>query len=60
VIGTGEIFAGSVVSFMVGMVAQVFGIQYILYVATGAMVLGFIVTLFLKETAPSKINRQNI
>lgn len=60
VIGTGEIFSGSVVSFMVGMVAQVFGIQYILYVATGAMVLGFIVTLFLKETAPSKINRQNI
>jgi len=56
IIGTGEIFSGSVVSFSVGMIAQQFGIEYVLYVAIGATVLGLFVSIFLKETAPLKLS----
>ena len=50
VIGTGEIFGGGVAPVIAGYVAQHYGIQYILHLA--AMVVGLVVVLLLKETAP--------
>lgn len=54
VIGIGEIFGGGVAPIIGGYVAQNFGIQYTLYLALGALVLGFFAILALKETAPRR------
>lgn len=54
VVGTGEIFGGGIAPVIAGYVAQHYGIQYILHLAALALVLGFIVVLFLQETAPSQ------
>lgn len=53
VVGVGEIFGGGIAPVMAGYVAQHFGIQYIVHLAFGAMGLGLLVTLLLKETLPS-------
>jgi MFS family permease len=54
VIGTGEIFGGGIAPVIAGFVANNHGIQYIMHLAAGALVLGLRVALMLKETAPSK------
>lgn len=54
VVGTGEIFGGGIAPVIAGYVAQHYGIQYILHLAAVALVLGFVVVLFLQETAPSR------
>lgn len=55
VIGTGEIFGGGAAPAIAGYVAKHFGIQYILHLAFGALVLGFLVVLALRETAPRSL-----
>jgi MFS family permease len=55
VIGVGEIFGGGIAPIIAGTVAAMFGIQYILYLAAGAMVVGFVNSLLLQETAPARI-----
>jgi MFS family permease len=55
VVGAGEIFGGGIMPGIAGYVAQNFGIQYILDLALGGVVLGVVVCLFLKETAPRKL-----
>ncbi|MFG1287841.1 MFS transporter [Xanthobacter versatilis] len=57
VIGTGEIFGGGVAPIIAGTVAHHFGIQYILHLAVGAMLVGFIVCTALKETAPRRARK---
>lgn len=52
VIGAGEIFGGGVAPSIAGGIAQKFGIQYTLYFALVALVIGAAVSAFLKETAP--------
>ena len=54
VIGTGEIFGGGIAPVIAGYVAQHYGIQYIMHLAAVALAVGLVVTLLLKETAPSK------
>jgi len=54
VIGAGEIFGGGVAPSIAGGIAERFGIQYTLWFALGGQVLGLLVSLFLRETAPSK------
>jgi predicted MFS family arabinose efflux permease len=54
VIGAGEIFGGGLAPSIAGGVAQHFGIQYTLYLALGGQVLGLLLSLMLKETAPRK------
>ncbi len=54
VIGAGEIFGGGVAPAIAGGIAQKFGIQYTLYFAMGGQLLGILVSLFFRETAPSK------
>ncbi len=55
VICVGEVFGGGIAPVIAGTVATHFGIQYILHLATGAMVVGFVISLFLLETAPSRV-----
>ncbi len=54
VIGAGEIFGGGVAPSVAGGIAQHYGIQYTLYFALAGQVVGFCVSLFLRETAPRK------
>ncbi|MEJ8825132.1 MFS transporter [Variovorax humicola] len=54
VVGTGEIFGGGIAPVIAGYVAQHFGIQYIMHLAAIALVIGLLVALSLKETAPGK------
>jgi predicted MFS family arabinose efflux permease len=52
VIGAGEIFGGGIAPSIAGHIANSYGLQYTLWFALGGQVLGFIVTMFFKETAP--------
>jgi sugar phosphate permease len=58
VVGAGEIFGGGIAPVIAGYVAQTYGIQNILYLALAGVALGIFVCLFLKETAPRKIQAQ--
>lgn len=58
VVGSGEIFGGGIAPSIAGYVAQHYGIQNILYLALWGVVLGIVVCLFLKETAPRKVHRE--
>ena len=53
VVGIGEVFGGGVAPVIAGYVAKHFGIQYIMYLGFVALAVGLVVTLCLKETAPS-------
>jgi MFS family permease len=52
VIGAGEIFGGGVAPVIAGNIAQTYGIQYTLWFAMGGQLLGIVLSLFFKETAP--------
>jgi MFS family permease len=54
VIGIGEIFGGGVAPFIAGAIAQNYGIQFVLYFALGGLLSGALVSLFFRETAPSR------
>lgn len=57
VVGAGEIFGGGVAPVIAGYTAQHYGIQNILYLALVGVMLGVLVCVFLKETAPRKARR---
>jgi len=57
VIGAGEIFGGGVAPSIAGSIAQHAGIQYTLYFALGGQILGLVLSLFLRETAPRRAAR---
>jgi fucose permease len=57
VIGAGEIFGGGVAPSIAGAIAQNYGLQYILYFALAGQVLGLLLAVFLRETAPGKVAR---
>ena len=60
VVGIGEVFGGGVAPVIAGYVAKHFGIQYIMILGFVALAVGFVVTLCLKETAPSRSQTQPI
>jgi fucose permease len=55
IIGTGEIFGGGIAPAIAGNIAQTYGIQHVLTMALIGLCAGVIVSLFLRETAPRKI-----
>lgn len=55
VVGAGEIFGGGIAPVLSGLVAEHYGIQNIFYLSLVGTVVGMIVSLFIKETAPRKI-----
>jgi MFS family permease len=50
VVGIGELVGGFGAPAIAGAIAQSFGITYILWISTGAVVLGFCLSLFVNET----------
>ena len=54
VVGAGEIFGGGVAPIIAGGVAQRYGIENILWVAMSGVLLGVVVSVFFRETAPRK------
>jgi predicted MFS family arabinose efflux permease len=54
VIGAGEIFGGGAAPSIAGAIAQHSGIQYTLYFALGGQLVGLLLALFLRETAPRR------
>ena len=57
VIGAGEIFGGGIAPSIAGAIAQNAGIQYTLHFALGGQVVGLVLSLFLRETAPRLASR---
>ena len=55
VIGAGEIFGGGVAPSIAGHIAATSGIQHVFTFTIASLVVGFVVALFLKETAPRKV-----
>ena len=55
VVGAGEIFGGGAAPYIAGGVADRYGLPSVLYVALTGVVLGIVVCLFLRETAPRRI-----
>lgn len=55
VVGAGEIFGGGIAPGIAGFFANNFGLPSVLYVALAGVALGIVVSLFLKETAPTKV-----
>ncbi len=55
VIGAGEIFGGGIAPAIAGRIAQSSGIQNTLLFAIGGQLLGLVLALLLKETAPRKV-----
>ncbi len=54
IIGAGEIFGGGVAPVIAGGIAQNYGIQFTLYFALAGLLVGLIVSIFLRETAPRR------
>jgi MFS family permease len=54
IIGVGEIFGGGMALLLAGYIIGTFGIQYMLYLALGGLMLGAVLMLGLEETAPRK------
>jgi len=55
VIGAGEVFGGGIAPVIAGRIAQTSGIQNTLLFAIGGQVIGIVLSLMLKETAPRKV-----
>jgi MFS family permease len=55
VVGIGEVFGGGVAPALAGYIAQHHGIENTLYLALSGAVLGLVVALFLRETAPRRV-----
>ena len=54
VVGIGELVGGFGAPAIGGAIAQLFGIPYVLWISTGAVVLGFALSLFVHETNATK------
>ncbi|MEO6151850.1 MAG: MFS transporter [Croceibacterium sp.] len=54
VIGAGEVFGGGVAPIIAGNIAASSGIQHVFTFTIASLIAGFVIALFLKETAPRK------
>jgi MFS family permease len=52
VIAVGELLGGGLAPIMAGQFAEKFGLSYLLWLPIGAIAIGFLLSLFLKETLP--------
>jgi hypothetical protein len=53
VIAAGELLGGGLAPIMAGQFAERFGLSYLLWLPIGAISIGFLLSLFLRETLPS-------
>lgn len=54
IIAVGEFFGGAAAPILAGWMANRFGIEHILYFPAAAIAVGFVLTLFIIETAPAR------
>jgi len=59
IIGVGEIFGGGVALLLAGYIIGTYGIQYMLYLALGGLIIGAGLMCSLIETAPRKLQRNS-
>ena len=59
IIGVGEIFGGGVALLLAGYIIGTYGIQYMLYLALGGLIIGAGLMCGLIETAPRKLERNS-
>ena len=57
VICVGELFGGGIAPILAGAVAQRYGIEHVLLLGSGALIVGFVTMLFLVEPGPKGIGR---
>lgn len=57
VVGAGEIFGGGIAPIISGVIAENYGIQNIFYLSLVGVIIGMIVSFFIEETAPRKVNK---
>jgi predicted MFS family arabinose efflux permease len=55
VIGAGEVFGGGIAPIIAGRIADASGIQSVFTFTIAGLVVGFVIALFLKETAPRRV-----
>ncbi|MXO73220.1 MFS transporter [Alteraurantiacibacter buctensis] len=55
VIGAGEVFGGGIAPIIAGRIADASGIENVFTFTIGGLLVGFVIALFLKETAPRKV-----
>ena len=55
VIGAGEVFGGGIAPIIAGQIAGSRGIEHVFTFTIAGLVLGFVIALFLKETAPRRV-----
>ncbi len=55
VIGAGEVFGGGIAPMIAGQIATSSGIQNVFTFVIASLIVGFVIALFLKETAPRRI-----
>ncbi|WP_019673640.1 MFS transporter [Psychrobacter lutiphocae] len=55
VVGAGEIFGGGVAPVVSGIIAETYGIENIFYLSLVGVIIGMVISFFIKETAPRKI-----
>ena len=55
VIGAGEVFGGGIAPMIAGQIAASSGIQNVFTFVIASLIVGFVIALFLKETAPRKV-----
>ena len=60
IIGVGEIFGGGMALLLAGYIIGTYGIQYMLYLALGGLVLGAVLMCSLIETAPRKRRKSSL
>ncbi|NOT43075.1 MAG: MFS transporter [Acidobacteria bacterium] len=58
VVGAGEIFGGGIAPLIAGAVIEGSGLPAVMYVAFGGALFGIVASIFLKETAPRKLQPQ--
>ncbi|MGN5533901.1 MULTISPECIES: MFS transporter [unclassified Acinetobacter] len=56
VVGAGEIFGGGIAPVLSGIIAENYGIQNIFYLSLVGALIGMVISFFIKETAPRKVN----
>ena len=57
VIGAGEVFGGGVAPIIAGRIAGTYGLENVFWFPIGSLIVGFLIALFLQETAPRKTGK---
>lgn len=60
IMGIGELFGGFITPVVAGFAADIYGLQIVMWIAASGSLVALILSFFLKETAPIKINKAQL